>query len=66
MGVAEVWNRALVYFGIVEEDEYWDEEAFDAAEVLDRGYRDRTNVRRLHPRRRGPEFGDWSAPYEAA
>ena len=36
MGVGNVWNRALVYFGIVEEDEYWDEEAFDAEEELDR------------------------------
>ena len=62
MGVGDVWSRALVYFGIVEEDEYWDEEAFDAEEELDRGYRDRPNVRRLHPRRRQPEFDDWSEP----
>jgi cell division inhibitor SepF len=60
--MASVWNRALVYFGIVEEDEYWDEEAFDAEEELDRGYRDRPNVRRLHARRRGQEFDDWSEP----
>ncbi len=65
MGVAEVWNRALVYFGIVEEDEYWDDEAFDAEEELDRGYRERPNVRRLHARRRGSEFEDWSDPGEA-
>jgi cell division inhibitor SepF len=66
MGVGQVWNRALVYFGIVEEDEYWDEEAFDAEEELDRGYRDRPNVRRLHgARRRGAEFDDWSDPEEA-
>jgi cell division inhibitor SepF len=61
MGVGEVWNRALVYFGIVEEDEYWDDEAFDAEEELDRGYRERPNVRRLHAaRRRGAEFEDWA------
>ena len=60
--MASVWNRALVYFGIVEEDEYWDEEAFDAEEELDRGYRDRPNVRRLHARRRAQEFDDWSDP----
>ena len=66
MGVAEVWNRALVYFGIVEEDEYWDDEAFDAEEELDRGYRERPNVRRLHAgRRRGSEFEDWSEPDDA-
>jgi cell division inhibitor SepF len=65
MGVGEVWNRALVYFGIVEEDEYWDDEAFDAEEELDRGYRDRPNVRRLHAsRRRDSEFEDWSDPDE--
>src|SRR3712207_9083910 len=63
MGVGTVWNRALVYFGIVEEDEYWDDEAFDAEEELDRGYRERPNVRRLHAaRRRGAEFDDWSEP----
>ena len=66
MGVGDVWSRALVYFGIVEEDEYWDEEAFDAEEELDRGYRDRPNVRRLHPRRRQPEFDDWSEPDDDA
>jgi cell division inhibitor SepF len=65
MGVGEVWNRALVYFGIVEEDEYWDDDAFDAEEELDRGYRDRPNVRRLHARRRGSEFEDWSDPDDA-
>ncbi len=66
MGVAEVWNRALVYFGIVEEDEYWDDEAFDAEEELDRGYGERPNVRRLHAgRRRGSELEDWSEPDDA-
>jgi cell division inhibitor SepF len=64
--MASVWNRALVYFGIVEEDEYWDEEAFDAEEELDRGYRERPNVRRLHARRgRKEEFDDWSEPEDA-
>ena len=49
MGVGQVWSRALVYFGIVEEDEYWDEEAYAAEEELERTY-DRSasaNVRRL-------------------
>ena len=51
MGVGDVWSRALVYFGIVEEDEYWDEEAYAAEEELERTYdRDRQNVRRLNPR----------------
>jgi hypothetical protein len=65
MGVGQVWSRALVYFGIVEEDEYWDEEAYAAEEELERTY-DRSesaNVRRLSPRRqRREEFEDWSEP----
>ncbi|HEX2044805.1 MAG TPA: cell division protein SepF [Gaiellaceae bacterium] len=67
MGVADVWSRALVYFGIVEEDEYWDEEAYAAEEELERTYeRDRQNVRRLNPRRRDrDEFEDWSEPDDA-
>jgi cell division inhibitor SepF len=56
MGVGQVWSRALVYFGIVEEDEYWDEEAYAAEEELERTYdrSDSANVRRLSPRRQGP------------
>jgi cell division inhibitor SepF len=66
MGVGNVWSRALVYFGIVEEDEFWDEEAYAAEEDLERTYADResTNVRRLSARRGGAggEFDDWSEP----
>jgi cell division inhibitor SepF len=66
MGVGNVWSRALVYFGIVEEDEFWDEEAYAAEEDLERTYADResTNVRRLAARRGGGggEFEDWSEP----
>jgi cell division inhibitor SepF len=65
MGLGDVWSRALVYFGIVEEDDYWDEEAYAAEEELERTYdRDRQNVRRLNPRssRRRDEFEDWSDP----
>jgi cell division inhibitor SepF len=65
MGLGDVWSRALVYFGIVEEDDYWDEEAYTAEEELERTYdRDRQNVRRLNPRssRRREEFEDWSEP----
>ncbi len=66
MGLGDVWSRALVYFGIVEEDEYWDEEAYAAEEDLERTYdRDRQNVRRLSPRasrRQREEFDDWTDP----
>ena len=64
MGLKNVWNRALVYFGIAEEDEYWDEE-YSAEDSLERSYADRPNVRRLHYSRRGnakEDFDDWSEP----
>jgi cell division inhibitor SepF len=68
MGLGDVWSRALVYFGIVEEDEYWDEEAYAAEEELERTYdRDRQNVRRLNPRSAQREgFDDWSEPRAGA
>jgi cell division inhibitor SepF len=68
MGLGDVWSRALVYFGIVEEDEYWDEEAYAAEEELERTYdRDRQNVRRISPRsRQREEFEDWSEPDSGA
>lgn len=62
MALGEVWNRALVYFGIVEEEEYWDEEAASAEEELERTYADRPNVRRLQPRRQGPDIAEWTEP----
>jgi cell division inhibitor SepF len=58
MGLADVWNRTLVYFGIAE-DEEWDEDLTVSDEEVERDYRrrDRANVRRL-PRRRDQE--PWS------
>ena len=45
MGFADVWNRTLVYFGIAEEDEDWDEDGYVTNEELERSYSDRPNVR---------------------
>ncbi len=58
MGLADVWNRTLVYFGIAE-DEDWDEDLTVTDEEVERDYRrrERANVRRL-PRRREQEA--WS------
>ncbi len=63
MGLGNVWNRALVYFGIAEEDEYLDED-FSAENELERTYADRPNVRRLHRSQEAPreQFDDWSEP----
>jgi cell division inhibitor SepF len=65
MGFADLWNRTLVYFGIAEEDEYWDEDGYATNEELERTYNERPNVRRL-PRRRGSDYDDWTDSDQAA
>jgi len=62
MGFADVWSRTLVYFGIAEEDDDWDEDGYLTEEDLERTYRERPNVRRLTPRRRQHDFDDWTDP----
>jgi len=63
VGFADVWNRTLVYFGIAEEDEDWDENGYATEEELERSYRERPNVRRLSSRRRSQrDFDDWTDP----
>jgi len=62
MGFADVWNRTLVYFGIAEEDDEWDEDGYVTEEELERTYSERPNVRRLAPRGRRQEFDDWTDP----
>jgi len=65
MGLGDVWNRTLVYFGIAE-DEEWDDDLSMTDEQGDRDYRRReraANVRRL-PRRRQEE--EWSDPDSAS
>jgi cell division inhibitor SepF len=66
MGLGDVWNRTLVYFGIAEEDEDWDEDGYYTNEELERTYSDRPNVRRLAPRKRQQEFDDWTESEEAS
>src|SRR3954467_4741345 len=61
MALGDLWNRTLVYFGIAEEDDDWeDEDGFAAEESLEQSYRERPNVRRLTPRRRGQDYDDWT------
>jgi cell division inhibitor SepF len=67
MGLADVWNRTLVYFGIAEEDDDWmDEDGYATEEELERSYRERPNVRRLSPRRRSSDLDDWTDPGDVA
>jgi cell division inhibitor SepF len=65
MGFADLWNRTLVYFGIAEEDDYWDENGYATNEELERTYSDRPNVRRL-PRRGREAYEDWTDSDPAA
>src|ERR1044071_6481694 len=60
MGFADVWNRTLVYFGIAEEEDEWDEDGYLTEEDLERTYSERPNVRRLTPRGRQHDFDDWT------
>jgi cell division inhibitor SepF len=62
MGFADVWNRTLVYFGIAEEDDDWDEDGYMTEESLERTYSERPNVRRLSSQRgrRQRDFDDWT------
>ena len=45
MGFADVWNRTLVYFGIAEEDEDWDEDGYVTNEELERSYSQGSSTR---------------------
>jgi cell division inhibitor SepF len=61
MALGDLWSRTLVYFGIAEEDDDWeDEDGYAAEESLEQSYRERPNVRRLTPRRRSQDFDDWT------
>jgi cell division inhibitor SepF len=59
MALRDTWHRALVYFGLAEEEDPRYEPAPEAEpeEELEDRYRDRPNVRRLQRRRRD-EFDD--------
>jgi cell division inhibitor SepF len=65
MALSDLWHRTLVYFGMADDEEDY-EDYEDETRVRSRGaerdleetYRDRPNVRRLGPRRRGEDFDD--------
>ena len=50
MGVRDLWNRTLVYFGLAEDESFYDDEddvSRDHESNLERSYRERPNVRRI-------------------
>ncbi len=59
MALRDTWHRALVYFGLAEDEAYEDDLDYSEPEVdLSDSYRERPNVRRLSARRRRDEIDD--------
>jgi cell division inhibitor SepF len=60
MSFSDLWNRTLVYFGIAEEEEDWDEDGYETSGPIEETYRrrERHNVRRLPS---VPESDDWTS-----
>jgi cell division inhibitor SepF len=62
MGFSDTWHRTLVYFGLAEDREHYDDyeepDPRDSEEELNDRYRERPNVRRLSSRRRRDEIDD--------
>ena len=54
MGVRDLWHRTLVYFGLAEDESYYDddEEVTAAQADMDRTYKERSSVRRIERPRR--------------
>ncbi len=65
MGVRDLWHRTLVYFGLAEDESYYDddEEVTAATADVDRNYRERTSVRRVDRPRRTSRSADIDAIY---
>jgi cell division inhibitor SepF len=61
MAFRDTWHRTLVYFGLAEDREAYDEEPVEyrePEEELENRYRERPNVRRLQSRRRRDDIDD--------
>jgi cell division inhibitor SepF len=63
MGFSDTWHRTLVYFGLAEDreaydDDYQEPDPRDSEAELESRYRERPNVRRLQSRRRRDEIDD--------
>ena len=59
MALRDSWHRALVYFGLAEErDPYEDEQSYEPEPETEDRPRERANVRRIQSRRRRDDFDD--------
>ncbi len=64
MAFRDTWHRTLVYFGLAEDRDAYEEEPVDyrePEEELESRYRERPNVRRLSSRRRRDDIDDFFA-----
>ena len=62
MGFSDTWHKTLVYFGLAEDrdayDDYEEPDPRESEAELESRYRERPNVRRLQSRRRRDEIDD--------
>jgi len=47
MGLGDVWHKTLVYFGIAEDGEVYEEETLAPGEELEQSYRERPSVKKV-------------------
>jgi cell division inhibitor SepF len=67
MAVGGMWHKTLVYFGLADEDEDYDDETLTAQPDIESTYRERANVRKIDRstrRRQSAEFDDIFADEE--
>ena len=63
MAVGGIWHKTMVYFGIAEDDDIYEEETLAPHEELEQSYRERPNVKKIErdsrsSRRRQAEIDD--------
>jgi len=61
MALGGVWHKTLVYFGLADEDEDYDDETLTAQPDIESTYKERANVRKIEQsgrRRQSTEFDD--------
>lgn len=61
MALGRIWNRTLVYFGLADEDEDYEDETLTVQPDIESTYKERANVRKIERssrRRQSSEFDD--------
>ncbi len=59
MGLGDWWHKTAVYFGIADDDDYYDEdETLAPHEELERSYQERPNVRKLNSGKGRNDYDD--------